>query len=155
MALRLTSPAFAQGVDIPKKYTCDGDNISPPFEWSGAPDGTQSFLLVCDDVDAPEARRRHWAAYNIPAHCTGLREGQGPESLADGFQQAINDFNAPGYAAPCPTWGAGRHNYHFRLSALSEATLPVASSATCKEVIAVARPYVLEFVELIGTYARD
>lgn len=154
MAMRLASSAFAQGAEIPKRHTCEGDDISPPLEWSGAPSGTRSFLLVCDDPDAPSGIFRHWAAYDIPADRSGLREGYGPESLEDGFRQAINGFGKPGYGGPCPPPGHGVHHYHFRLSALSEATLPVASSASCGEVIAVARPYVIEFVELIGTYAR-
>lgn len=154
MSLRLWSPAFGQGEDIPKKFTADGENRSPAFKWSGAPEDTKSLLLVCDDPDAPGNIFHHWAAYNIPADWTELKEGYGPESLADGFQQAINDFGKPGYRGPAPPHGDPAHHYHFRLSALSEATLPVASSATCLEVIITARPYVLEFVEWIGLYGR-
>ncbi len=66
MPLRLTSVAFRQGGDIPKKYTCDGDDVSPPFAWSGAPEGTRSFLLICDDPDAPAETFHHWAAFDIP-----------------------------------------------------------------------------------------
>jgi hypothetical protein len=154
MPLTLASPAFRQGGDIPRKYTCDGENVSPPFAWSGVPEGTRSFLLVCDDPDAPSGVFRHWAAYDIPADWRGLKEGHGPESLADGFRQAINDFGKPGYAGPCPPRRDKPHHYHFRLSALSEETLPVAPSATCDEVAAVAEPYVLEYVELVGLYRR-
>lgn len=154
MPLTLTSPAFRQGVDIPKKYTCDGDNVSPPLAWSGVPQGTRSFLLVCDDPDAPSGVFHHWAAYDIAADWRMLEEGHGPESLADGFRQAINDFGKPGYAGPCPPRGDKPHRYHFRLSALSEPTLAAASSARCVEVMTLARPYVLEFVELVGLYHR-
>lgn len=154
MSLRLSSPAFAQGETVPNKYTVDGENRSPAFRWTGAPSGTRSFLLVCDDPDAPGDVFHHWAAYNIPPDWTGLREGYGAETLADGFNQAINDFGKPGYAGPAPPPGAVPHHYHFRLSALSEASLPVASSATCLEVIVTARPYVIEFVELVGLYGR-
>ncbi len=154
MALKLSSSAFAQGETIPKQYTCDGRNLSPPLRWSGAPDGTRSFLLVCGDPDAPSGIFHHWAAYDIPADRTGLEAGHGPESLGDGFGQAINDFGKSGYGGPCPPRGHGVHHYHFRLSALSEASLPVTSSATCVEVMAIAQPYIIEFVELIGTYSR-
>jgi len=154
MPLTLTSPAFRQGVDIPKKYTCDGDNISPAFGCSGVPEGTRSFLLVCDDPDAPSGVFHHWAAYQIPAEWRILEEGHGAESLANAFRQAINNFGKPGYAGPCPPRGDKAHHYHFRLSALSEPLLPAASSATCAEVITLARPYVLEFVELVGLYRR-
>jgi len=154
MPLRLASAAFQQGGDIPKKYACDGDNISPPFTWSGVPDGTRSFLLVCDDTDTSPGIFRHWAAFDIPADWRRLQEGHGAESLADGFRQAINDFGKPGYGGPCPPRGSKAHHYHFRLSALSESSLPVASSATCEEVNTLANPYVLEFVELVGLYRR-
>ena len=154
MALRLTSAAFQQGGNIPRKYTCDGDNISPPFTWTGVPEGTRSFLLVCDDPDAPSGVFHHWAAFDIPRHWQGLREGHGAESLAGHFRQAINDFGKPGYAGPCPPRSDKAHRYHFRLSSLSEPSLPTASSATCLEVITLADPYVLEFAELVGHYRR-
>ncbi len=152
MALSLTSTAFQHGGDIPKKYTCDGANVSPPFAWSGVPEGTRSLLLVCDDPDAPSGIFHHWAAFDIPPHWKGLTEGHGAESLANGFRQAINDFGKPGYAGPCPPRGDKSHRYCFQLNALSEPSLPVTSSATCEEVITLAEPYVLEFVELVGLY---
>ena len=152
--MTLTSRAFQQGGTIPKKHTCDGDNISPPFAWSGVPEGTRSFVLLCDDPSAPSGIFHHWAAYDIPSDWRRLAEGHGPESLADGFKQAINDLEQPGYTGPCPPSGDKPHDYHFCLYALSEPTLPVASSANCEEVIIVARPYVLERVELVGLYGR-
>lgn len=154
MPLTLLSNAFEQGGNIPKRYTCDGDNISPPLAWSSVPEGTQSFLIVCGDPDAPSGIFHHWAAYDVPADWRRLAEGRGPESLANGFKQAINDFKKPGYAGPCPPRGDRPHSYHFRLSALSESSLPLGPSATCGEVIMQARPHVLEFVELIGFYGR-
>lgn len=154
MPLDLKSSAFGQGEAIPKEFTCDGRNISPPLTWSDVPEGTRSFLLVCDDPDAPGDVFHHWAAFDIPPDWKSLKEGYGPESLEAGFRQAINDFGKPGYAGPCPPTGSGPHHYHFRLSALSEPTLPVESTATCLEVIVLARPYVLEFVELVGLYER-
>jgi phosphatidylethanolamine-binding protein (PEBP) family uncharacterized protein len=89
-----------------------------------------------------------------PAHWRGLEEGNAAETLANNFRQAINDFGKPGYAGPCPPRRDKPHRYHFQLSALSEPSLPAASSATCEEVVALAQPYVLEFVELIGLYRR-
>jgi Raf kinase inhibitor-like YbhB/YbcL family protein len=154
MPLNMTSGAFRQGGNIPKKYTCDGDNVSPPLAWSGVPEGTRSFLLVCDDPDAPSGLFRHWAAFDIPGEWRGLEEGHGAETLANDFRQAINDFGKPGYGGPCPPRRDKPHRYHFRLSALSEPSVSAASSATCEEVVALAQPYVLEFVELIGLYRR-
>lgn len=155
MPLKLTSPAFAQGEEIPSKYTCDGANLSPALAWSGAPQGTRGFLLVCDDPDAPSGTFHHWAAFDIPPDWSGLEAGFGPESLEPGFRQAINDFGKPGYGGPCPPRGHGLHHYHFRLSALSEASLPAAPGASCVEVMRLARPYVLEFTELVGVYERS
>lgn len=154
MTLTLESTAFDQGGTIPEKYTCDGSNLSPPLAWSGVPEGTRSFLLVCDDPDAPGDVFHHWAAYNIPPDWTALRKGFGAESLEEGFLQAVNDFGKPGYGGPCPPAGHGPHHYHFRLSALSEPSLPAAPGATCLEVIILARPNVLAFVELVGLYGR-
>ena len=102
MPLRLTSSALRQGGDIPGKHTCDGDNISPPFTWSGVPERTRSFLLVPDDPDAPLELFHHWAAFDIPADWRGLSEGHGAESLTNGFRQAVNDFGKPGYAESAP-----------------------------------------------------
>jgi len=121
---------------------------------SGAPEGTRSFLLICDDPDAPAETFHHWAAFDIPPDWRGLREGHGAESLTNGFRQAINDSGKPGYSGPCPPLGDKPHRYHLQLNALSEASLPVAPSATCLEVITLATPYVLEFVELVGLYQR-
>ena len=154
MALELTSPAFAQGGEIPKRYTCDGDNVSPPLRWRGTPDDTRSFVLLCNDPDAPGGIFRHWAAYDIPGDWVELAEGYGAETLGDGFKQAINDFGKPGYAGPCPPRGHGPHHYHFRLMALSEPSLPVAADASCEEVEALAERHVFAEAELVGIYQR-
>jgi len=154
MALNLTSPAFDQGGTMPRRFTCDGENVSPPFAWSGVPEGVRSFLFVCDDPDAPGGVFHHWAAYNIPADWRGLAEGYGPESLEEGFLQAVNDFEKPGYGGPCPPRGDQPHAYHFRLSALDSEIVSAGPGATCVEVVALARPHVLQFVELVGYYGR-
>lgn len=154
MTLKLTSPAFAEGAEIPASFTCDGANSSPALAWSGAPAGTRSFLLTCNDPDAPAGVWHHWAAFDIPADWSGLEAGFGAERPAAGFREAVNDFGKPGYGGPCPPRGHGPHHYHFRLSALGEASLPAASSASCVEVMHLARPYVLEFTELVGLYER-
>jgi len=84
MALTLSSPAFGQGEAIPKRYTCEGDDLSPPLRWSAPPDGTRSFVLLCNDPDAPGGTFRHWAVYDIPAERLELEEGFGPETLRAG-----------------------------------------------------------------------
>lgn len=153
MAMTLTSPAFGQGGTIPKKYTCDGDGISPPLRWSEAPDGTRSLLVVCDDPDAP-GTFYCWAAYDIPPTWRGLDEGHGMETLAGGFKQAINGFGLPGYAGQCPPHRDKPHAYHFRVSALSIESLPVGIGPTCDEVVALAQPYEIESAELVGFRGR-
>jgi len=154
MGLVLRSPAFEQGGWIPKKHTCDGANLSPALRWENPRDDARSFVILCTDPDAPGGIFRHWAAYDIPADWRELAEGHGPESLADGFKQAVNDFGKPGYAGPCPPEGHGPHHYHFRLMVLPERTLPVAAGVTCAEVQAVAEQSVFEEFELVGLYER-
>lgn len=154
MALELRSPAFGQGEDIPKRYTCDGENRSPPLAWTGVPEGTRSFVLFCNDPDAPVGLFHHWVAWDIPGDWRELKAGYGPESLEDGFRQGINSFGRPGYGGPCPPKGHGPHHYHFRLCAVSEATLSLEASADYDEVLEAAKPYILDEAELIGIYER-
>jgi len=102
MALSLKSSAFAQGRNIPRKYTCDGMNVSPPLEWSGVPAGTTSLLLICDDPDAPGGTFHHWAAYDIPPDLKGLEEI--PAGKQDRrFPQAVNDYRTGGLWRSVPS----------------------------------------------------
>jgi Raf kinase inhibitor-like YbhB/YbcL family protein len=101
MTLRLTSPAFAPGARIPVRYTCDGEDLSPPLAWSGVPAETQSLALFCDDPDAPAGIWHHWALFDLPAAMTELRAGYPREAKVDGTRQAINDFGGIGYRGPC------------------------------------------------------
>jgi hypothetical protein len=99
--MRLRSNAFADGGGIPRRFTCEGEDTSPPLAWSEPPSPTQSFVLLCDDPDAPGGIWHHWAAYDIPADRTGLPEGVGRSSTGD-LAQAVNDFGRVGYGGPCP-----------------------------------------------------
>ncbi len=153
--LTLTSPDFNPGDTILKRFTCEGENISPAFQWTGVPEGTEELLLVCDDPDAPRRTFHHWAAYGISPDTTFLPSGFGPENITPGVRQAINDFGKPAYSGPCPPRGDRPHRYHFRLSALCEPIASVAApDATCAEVVTLAQPNVIEVVELVGLYAR-
>lgn len=152
--LVLTSPDFNPGETIPRRFTCDGDNVSPAFRWDNLPEGTVELLLVCDDPDAPGGIFRHWAAWGISPEGGFLRSGFGPESVEPGFNQAVNDFGKPGYGGPCPPEGDAPHSYHFRLSALREPITSAAPGATCEEIVALAQPNVIEFAELVGLYGR-
>jgi len=153
MPLLLTSPAFPPGGEIPAQYTCDGSDISPPLSWAGAPAGTQSFVLILDDPDAPSGDFQHWAAFDIPAATPGLAAGYGPRP-ATGFREGANDFGKIGYGGPCPPPGGGIHHYHFRLFALNRAALDLAPGSRNADVARAAAPYVIERTELIGTYHR-
>ena len=149
--MRLSSPAFADGKPIPRRFTCDGEDLSPPLEWSGAPAEARSFALFCDDPDAPSGIWRHWAIYDIPSDRNSLPEGAGRSGE---LKQATNDFRRPGYGGPCPPRGHGSHRYHFRLLALAIDRLPLSKNPSCAEADREARKHVLAEAVLIGTYQR-
>ncbi len=154
MAMRLSSPAFPAGGRIPDRHTCEGADLSPPVSWSGAPPGTRSFVLVCEDRDAPAGTWYHWAVFDIPSDQTSLPEGLAKAEKVGRLRQAINDFRKPGWGGPCPPRGHGTHHYRFLLLALSVATLPLGARPGCREVLAAAEPQVIAGTELVGTYSR-
>ena len=122
MALQLTAKAFHDGQAIPKKYTCDGQDVSPELAWSGAPEGTKSLALIVDDPDAPAKVWVHWVIYDLPADTGGLPEAISQDrELRDGARQGKNDFGKIGYGGPCPPRGPA-HRYFFKLYALREKT---------------------------------
>lgn len=151
--MRLRSSTFADGSAIPRRFTCDGEDISPPLDWSDGPAGTKSFALLCDDPDAPGGTWHHWAAYDITASQTGLPLDAGNNAAKLHFKQAINDFHKPGYGGPCPPRGAP-HHYHFRLLALSVEQLSVPAQASCRAVESEARKHSLAEATLVGIYRR-
>jgi Raf kinase inhibitor-like YbhB/YbcL family protein len=153
MPLMLASPVIQPGGEIPAEYTCNGADISPPLTWSGAPSGTQSFILIVEDPDAPSGVFRHWAVFDIPAGSHGLDSGYGSSRPASGLHEARNDFGKPGYGGPCPP-GHGVHHYHFRLLAISRPNLGLTASATIPDVLGAAQPYVIQSAELTGTFHR-
>jgi len=145
----LTSTAFAPRTDIPTRYTCDGDDISPPLAWSGAPAGTRSLVLIVHD---PDAGFLHWLAYEIP----GASSGSLPEAIprtASTPVQGRNDFGKVGYGGPCPPHGAAAHHYVFGLWAVSK-TLGLGSGKTAAEVEAAMGGDILATTELVGLYKR-
>jgi Raf kinase inhibitor-like YbhB/YbcL family protein len=150
--MRLRSSAFPDGTTIPRRFTCDGTDLSPPLDWSDAPETTRSFVLLCDDPDAPAGTWRHWAAYDIPADRAALVEGAAQQGK--GFKQAINDFQQPGYGGPCPPRGDGIHRYRFRLLALAVDRLPARREPSCQAVEREASKHLLAEATLIGTYQR-
>jgi Raf kinase inhibitor-like YbhB/YbcL family protein len=150
--MKVASPAFDPGGTIPSKYTCDGDDISPPIEWSDLPAGTQSVALVCDDPDAPRGTFVHWVLFNVPSNVTRLPEHVATtRELPDGSRQGKNDFGKVGYGGPCPP--SGTHRYRFTLYALDR-TLELASGSTGAELETATKNHVLATAQVTGSYAR-
>ncbi len=154
MAFEIQSPAFADGDAIPRQFTCEGEDTSPHLTWSEAPAGTQSFVLLCDDPDAPGGTWWHWAAFDIPTDHAGLPEAHPTDPLVNGIRQAVNDFGNSGYGGPCPPPGHGTHHYRFRLLAIDVESLALPEGVKCREVEAAAGDHTLATAELVGTYAR-
>jgi len=149
--MKLVSSAFDDGAAIPRRFTCDGENLSPPLQWSGAPAGTLSFALLCDDPDAPAGIWHHWAAYDIPPAVTELAVDAAQNAK---LKQAVNDFRKVGYGGPCPPHGHGPHHYHVRLLALSTAQLRAKANASCRDIEREARKYTIAEAILVGWYER-
>jgi Raf kinase inhibitor-like YbhB/YbcL family protein len=156
MALTIQSPAFSPMGPIPRKYTCDGDNVAPPLEWSGPPEGTQTFALIVEDPDAPDpaAPQRvfvHWIAYDLPRTAAGLPEGATTATLPRGAREGKNDWGRTGYGGPCPP--KGRHRYFFRLYALDTRLDDLRAPSKADLEVAMAG-HVLATAEVVGTYER-
>ena len=155
MAMTLTSPAFQEGGRIPSKYSCEGDDISPPLVWDGAPKDTKSFVLIVDDPDAPDPKAPrlvwvHWVVYNIPPDTKSLPEDAGGTQFAQDITIGVNDFNKTSYGGPCPP--VGRHRYFHKLYAL-DITLDL-RKATKAELEQAMKGHVLASTELVGTYQK-
>lgn len=152
MEIRVSSTAFKEGEMIPKKYTCDGENISPPLAWTNVPGGTKSLALIADDPDAPHGTWVHWVLFNIPAGVKELSEKIPPRStLTNGSRHGMNDFREIGYGGPCPP--GGTHRYFFKFYAL-DSTLTLESSSTKTQVLKAMEGHVLGEGQLMGKYKR-
>ena len=157
MALRITSPAFEHGEPMPRRYTCEGDDISPALEWSGVPEGTKSLALLVDDPDAPDpaAPKRvwvHWVLYDIPPDVIRLREGIGGADLPPGTLEGLNDWKKAGYGGPCPP--IGRHRYFFKLYAI-DCMLKDLEHPTKAKLERAMDGHVLARAELVGTFKKS
>lgn len=150
--MHLYSPEFLTGTFIPFKYTCDGDNHSPPLTWEDPPRGTQSFALIVSDPDAPDGTFTHWVLYNLPGDLRRLPERvPNRDTLSDGSRQGKNDFDQIGFGGPCPP--TGTHRYFFKLHALDD-FLNVAPGANKEEVLQAMEGHVLDAAELMGLYGK-
>jgi Raf kinase inhibitor-like YbhB/YbcL family protein len=146
MKIDVTSPAYRKGETIPKTFTADGENVSPPLQWADPPAGTQSFALIADDPDAPRGTWVHWVLFNLPASERGLGQGAAPPGEA---KQGKNDFGKLGYGGPSPP--GKPHRYFFNLYAL-DAPLALQSGVTKAQVEAAMSGHVLAQVKLMGKY---
>jgi Raf kinase inhibitor-like YbhB/YbcL family protein len=156
MALKVTSPAFQPGGSIPSRYTCEGQDVSPPLAWSGAPANTRTLALIVDDPDAPDPAKPqrvyvHWVVFNLPATTAALPENASKKGLPKGAVQGKNDWGKSEYGGPCPP--IGRHRYFFKLYAL-DTELTGLSSPTKADVERAMKGHVVDSGELIGTYQK-
>jgi len=150
--MTITSTAFSDGGMIPPKYTADGANVSPPLAFGGAPAGTKTFALICDDPDAPRGTWVHWVLYNLPAGVTSLPENVPPQpKLASGALQGRNDFGRIGYGGPAPP--SGTHRYFFKVYAL-DCVLKLDPGATKAQLLKAMNGHILAEGQLVGKYSR-
>ena len=152
-SIKVTSSAFENMGKIPRKYTCEGENIAPPIKWEGLPKGTKSVALIVDDPDAPDPKAPkmvwvHWVVFNIPTGVSEIKEGG---KLPAGAQAGVNDFKTTSYGGPCPP--IGRHRYFFKVYAL-DTVLKGLKSPTKAELLEAMKGHVLAWGELIGTYKK-
>lgn len=153
MTFQLTSSAFGEGQAIPKEYTGDGSDLSPPLAWSDPPAGTVSFALICDDPDAPRGTWVHWVLFNLPGDRRSLEAGIAKVgSLKGGTSQGKNDFGNPGYGGPAPPRGKP-HRYFFKLYAL-DTLLTLPAGATKDQLLEALKGHQLTEAHLMGKYQR-
>nr|VFJ64483.1 MAG: phospholipid-binding protein, PBP family [Candidatus Kentron sp. FW] len=156
MSFSLQSEAFAHLEEIPGKYTCEGQDISPPLGWRGLPEGTRSLALIVDDPDAPDPDAPkitwvHWVLYNLPPEADGLPEAVASHRLPAGTLEGTNDWGRTGYGGPCPP--IGRHRYFHKLYAL-DIVLEDMDAPDKDELEAAMEGHIIANVELIGTYRK-
>jgi len=153
MEIKITSRAFNDGEMIPKQYTCDGRDISPPLAWDSVPGRTKSFALICNDPDAPVGVWIHWVIYNIPSEVKELLENVPPQKIIENdAKQGKNDFRNIGYGGPCPPGGV--HRYYFKIYAL-DTELSLEAGATKVELLNAMEGHILAKGQLMGKYGRQ
>jgi Raf kinase inhibitor-like YbhB/YbcL family protein len=145
--MKLTSSAFGEGESIPRRHTCEGEDLSPPLSWTDVPDETSSLALIVEDPDAPRGTFTHWVGWALDPATGGLREGEAAPV------EGRNDFGQTGYRGPCPPPGHGPHRYVFRLHALSRDP-DLAAGAGKEELERALDEQVLAVAELTGSYER-
>jgi len=152
MQIEVKSTAFQGGGMIPKQYTCDGADVSPPLSWTSVPEGTKTIALICDDPDAPMGTWVHWVLFNLPADVKELPENVPTQmTLETGGVQGTNDFGNIGYGGPCPP--GGTHRYYFKLYAL-DTQINLQAGATKRDLLKAMEGHTLAEGQLMGKYRR-
>ncbi|MCG3199428.1 MAG: hypothetical protein GHCLOJNM_03943 [bacterium] len=153
MTIKVTSSAFKEGDMIPRKYTCQGPDVSPPLAFDSIPEGAKSLALICDDPDAPVGTWVHWVLFDLPGNTKELEEKVPPnKTLENGAVHGLNDFKKLGYGGPCPP--SGTHRYFFKVHALDR-KLGLPSGATKKDVEKAMEGHVLAMGQLMGKYKKS
>jgi Raf kinase inhibitor-like YbhB/YbcL family protein len=147
MIIQITSSAFKEGDKIPRLYTCDDKNVSPPFAWTGVPSNTVSLAIIMDDPDAPAGTWVHWVLFNLKPNLTGLEQGN-----SGGGVEGQNDFGRAGYGGPCPPSGSN-HRYFIKIYAL-DTVLDLKAGATKAQVESLMKGHILAQGQLMGKYGR-
>ena len=156
MTFRLSSSDFGHGEPIPRKYTRDGADISPPLEWREIPEGTRSFALILEDIDAPGRTPGHtwvhWVLFNIPGDKCGLLDAIQPlAEFTDGSKHGKNSWGKLGYEGPRPP--SGKHRYFFMLYGLDTA-LNLVSGIDVEQLLRTMKEHIIGLAGLMGTYER-
>ena len=156
MALTISSPAFADGGEIPTQYTCEGADLSPPLAFSGVPAGARSLALIVDDPDAPDPKAPrmvyvHWVLHDLPPATTGLPEAVAAKALPAGSRVGKNDWGRAAWGGPCPP--IGRHRYFFKLYAL-DALLGDLGPVTKPALLQAMKGHVVAEAQVMGTYEK-
>jgi Raf kinase inhibitor-like YbhB/YbcL family protein len=146
--MKISSPVFVNLGMIPKLYSCQGQNINPPLEFSDIPEGAESLVLIMDDPDAPMGTWDHWILFNIPPTVTSIAQDSIPEMATQG----LNSWPKNSYGGPCPPQGT--HRYFFKLYALDR-LLELDDTATKKDVEAAMNGHIIEKTQLIGLYRKE
>jgi len=156
MSFILTSPAFSHNGEIPSRFTCEGEDVSPPLAWSGGPEGTKSFALIVDDPDAPDPNAPqmtwvHWVLYNLLSSARDLPEAVVTATLPAGVEEGKNDWGNLGYGGPCPP--IGRHRYFHKLYAL-DLVLPDLAAPTKSKLESAMEGHIFAQAVHVGTYEK-
>lgn len=149
--MKIESSAFKEGENIPVRFTCDGDNISPWLSWSDFPNETKTFALIVDDPDAPGGTFVHWVVYNIPSNVTSLSEGTSSQNLPASASQGTNHFGDNDYGGPCPP--SGIHRYYFKIYALDN-NIELKEGAGKRDLLKAMEGHILAESQLMGKYER-